>query len=375
MKKICFLMGTYFEYLKGGAELQAYLIAKEMAVNSEVHYVSVISPKPTIKNKIPKADDGIILHSMRHHKHRIFGQLFFLKYRKLLKLINQINPDLIYQRGGWPYIGFANKWAKKNDKKLVLGISMETNCSRSGIFNITSNFLTYPSNIIDGFLTISGIKNADMIISQNHHQQKLLQKNFNRESIVIPNGLPVPTPPFKKTDPPVISWIANIKPLKKPEIFIKLAEKLKGLDVKFVFAGRPSKSSYQNKVMEQAKKLPNLQYLGEIPFQKTNELLSMSSLFVNTSTTEGFSNTYIQAWMRKTPVITMNCDPDNIIKKHKIGFHSGSFEQLVKDVRYLIENEDERKEMGKISREYAVENHDMARIRKKYFELFNSNLE
>jgi len=53
---------------------------------------------------------------------------------------------------------------------------METNCSKSDIYNFNRNFITYPSNIIDGFLTISGIKNADIIISQNHRQQKLLQQ-------------------------------------------------------------------------------------------------------------------------------------------------------------------------------------------------------
>jgi len=161
--------------------------------------------------------------------------------------------------------------------------------------------------------------------------------------------------------------------LKKPEIFIKLAKIFKDLNVNFVLAGRPSKGSYQNMLLEQIKELPNLKYLGEIPFQRTNELLSKSSIFVNTSTTEGFSNTYIQAWMRKTPVVTLNCDPDNIIKKHKIGFHSGNFEQLVKDVRYLIENEDERREMGEIARKYAIENNDIKKISKKYFELFNSD--
>ena len=284
--------------------------------------------------------------------------------------LNKIKPDLIYQRGGKPYIGLATRWCKKHNKKSVLGISMESNCSQRSVLNLNWNFFNYPSNIINGFFTLHGIKNANLLIVQNCQQKKLLQKNFNRDSIIIPNGLNVPLPPFTKADPPLISWIANIKPLKQPEIFIKLAESLQDLNIQFVFAGRPSESSYQNYLMEKSKKLSNLKYLGEISLEKTNEILSKSLLFINTSTTEGFSNTYIQAWMRETPVLSLNCDPDDIIKRRKLGFHSGSFEQLVKDVRYLVENEDVRREMGKNGRRYALDNHDIKRIGKMYLDAF-----
>jgi len=369
MKKICFVLGNYFKYYKGGAELQAYFIAKQLAESVEVNYLFM--KHPNFKSKrFQKIDDGIILHPMKQYVYKMFGKFFFMNYWELLTLLDNINPDLIYQRGGKPYIGMAARWCKRNNKKLVLGISMERNCSKPGIINLKNNFLSYPSNIINGFLTFSGIKHANLIIAQSHRQQKLLQKNFNLDSIVIPNGHSVPLPPFKKADPPVISWISNIKTLKQPEIFVKLAENLQDINVQFVYAGRPARGSYQKMLIEKTKKLPNLKYLGEIPFEKTNELLSKSSLFVNTSLTEGFPNTYIQAWMRETPVVALNCDPDDLIKSHRMGFHSGSFEQLNKDIRYLIENEDVRREMGKKGREHALKNHDIEKIGKRYLEVF-----
>jgi glycosyltransferase involved in cell wall biosynthesis len=66
--------------------------------------------------------------------------------------------------------------------------------------------------------------------------------------------------------------------------------------------------------------------------------------------------------MRETPVITLNCDPDNIIKNNKIGFHSGCFENMVDNVKYIIENKDELRKMGKKAREYAIKNHDIKKI-------------
>ena len=74
--------------------------------------------------------------------------------------------------------------------------------------------------------------------------------------------------------------------------------------------------------------------------------------------------------MRETPVITLNCDPDDIIKKYKLGFHSGSFKKLVEDVRYLLENEDVRRDMGKNARKYVLKNHDIEKIGKQYLDVF-----
>jgi glycosyltransferase involved in cell wall biosynthesis len=369
MEKICFIVSSYFKYFKGGAELQAYFIAKQLAKNVEVHYLFRRPPNFNIKD-FKKVDNGINLHIMRPYDYKTVGTFYLFNYPELIKLLNKIKPDIIYQRGGKPYIGMVEKWCKRNNKRSVFGMSMDSNCSKKTILNFKRNFLNYPSNILNSFFTFSGIRNANLLIAQTTRQQKLLQKNFNRDSIIIPNGLKVPLSPFKKDDPPIISWIANIKPLKQPEIFIKLAENLQDLNVQFVYLGRPNQGPYQNMLIEKTKKVKNLEYLGEIPFKETNELLSKSSLLVNTSTTEGFSNAYIQAWMRETPVVTLNCDPGDIIKNHKIGFHSGSFNQMVKDVRYLIENEDIIKEMGKNAREYAVKNHDIEKIGKQYLEVF-----
>ena len=370
MQKICFLLGNYFKYYKGGAELQAYFIAKKLINTSTVHYIFNRPPINSKINFIPKIDDGIFLYPMKQYRNRLFGKLFFLNFFELIRLLKKIDPDIIYQRGGKPYIGISSRLLKKNNKKLVIGISMNDNCYKNKILNLDHNFLSYPSKIIDGYFTLQGIEKADLIIAQTEYQQTLLKKNFNKESIIIPNGLPVPKPTFKKEEPPLISWIANIKPLKKPELFINLAEKCRDLNVKFVLVGRSSRNSYQKMLIQKTKKLSNIEYLGEISFERTNELLSKSILLVNTSVTEGFSNTYLQAWMRETPVITINCDPDSIIKSNKIGFHSGSFKKMIDDVKYLIDYVDELKNMGKKAREYAIKYHDIEKIGNEYLYVF-----
>lgn len=361
--KILFLLEHAICKVMGGAEMQAYYLSKEFERKGhEVHYAFNSSENLPIRN-------GKIVYHILHD----YGGLFcWFNFFSVGDLITRVNPDIIYQRCKSAYTGIAAYYAKKNSIKMVYHVASDNNCWEEKIPINTA----YLPNMINEYLGRYGIKNAHVIIAQTHQQQRWLKKNFNRDSIQLPQVLPVPSPPFKKSTPPIISWIANIKLWKQPEIFIKLVEECQDLNAKFVYAGRSTKGEYQKMLIEKTKKLSNLEYLGEIPFERTNELFSKSSIFVNTSLpyNEGYPNTYIQAWLRETPVVALNHDPDELLKEKKIGFHSRNFEQLVKDVRYLIENEDIRKKMGKKAREYAVDNHDIEKIGKRYLEVFEGLL-
>lgn len=360
MKKlrILFLLQTSSTVLRGGSEIQADLIInKLLSRRHEIYFVSDLigTPKKGIRN-------------VKYLYLKNYGRQYsILNFFPLIKTLKNINPDIIYQRWRIPYTAMAAWYSKKYSKKMIFHIARDLDTRKK---KIKLNYMSF-FNFINEHFERYGIRNADIIIAQTNNQQKLIKKHFNRNSLVVPNGHLVPPPPFKKINPPVIAWIANIKPWKQPEIFIKLAEHLQNTKAQFIYAGRPIKGKLQKRLMEKTRKLPNLEYLGEIPFEKTNELLSKSSLFVNTSLPlEGFPNTYIQAWMRETPVVALNCDPDNLLKRLKIGLLSGSFKQMIDDLRYLIENENIRKEMGKRARQYAIQNHDIEKIDYKYLDVF-----
>lgn len=162
--------------------------------------------------------------------------------------------------------------------------------------------------------------------------------------------------------------------VKQPELFLKLARAIP--QGTFQMVGGYSPASKQeldtyNQIREDSQRIPIFSASGYIPFDQIGEYFSRAALLVNTSGIEGFPYAFIQAWMNYTPVVSLNSDPDEIICRHNLGFHSKTFEQLVQDVKTLLENEPLRQQMGENARQYVEENHDIKNIVNQYVEVFN----
>jgi glycosyltransferase involved in cell wall biosynthesis len=75
--------------------------------------------------------------------------------------------------------------------------------------------------------------------------------------------------------------------------------------------------------------------------------------------------------MHYVPVVSLNADPDELICEKKLGFHSKTFDQLVEDVKILLKDEQLRQKMGKNSRQYVEQEHDISNIIKEYIGLLD----
>ena len=62
-------------------------------------------------------------------------------------------------------------------------------------------------------------------------------------------------------------------------------------------------------------------------------------LLVNTSSQEGFPNTFIQALMRGVPIISLNVDPGNIITKNSLGIVNDDLTEVTNNIDELMKND------------------------------------
>jgi glycosyltransferase involved in cell wall biosynthesis len=278
----------------------------------------------------------------------------------LYRALRHIRPDVIYQRVACGYTGIAAHYARRHGARLIWHVSSDT--------DVIPERLRGGSNFIRRFLEKRciefGIRRAHHVVAQSQSQARLLERNYGRiADTVIQNFHPGPCEKIDKTAPVSVIWVANLKPLKQPEAFVRLAERLRDLvGVRFTMVGAPPAregQAWYEGLMRSMRTAPNLEYLGQRTHGEVNELLARAHIFVNTSLHEGLPNTFIQAWMREVPVVSLHIDPDGVLGREAVGILAHTEERLAQAVRMLVTEPEKRAEYAARAREYAILRHSM----------------
>lgn len=366
-KKKLAILGVPFELCQGGAELQ-YSFLRDELKDYEIFFVC--SDFYLKGEKLSINEESIVTYKGSRYEIRIsnrYSRFLNTDIIKAYNILRSLSPDIIYSQA-FDYVLLAGVlYGKRHKVPTVWHIASEKN--------------TWPAkkqkhhklDLFGPALMRYIVKNVDCIIGQAVYEDKLLQKNWSRNcDFIVPNWHPSPKEEINKTSPLTVVWIGNLKGMKQPEMFIKLAEDMAHRqDVRFVMIGREASGRWQAELTSRISHCPNLQYLGEKSIDDVNEMLRGAHILVCTSLYEGFPNTYIQSWFREVPVVALTVDPDDVLVRNGMGFCSGSYDQLRVDVQKLLESSSLREEMGAKAREYALANHDIAKnaiIMKKIFD-------
>ena len=352
-KRICIILPSHWAASFGGAEFQAKCLLDELEKHPdfEVFYLARnLSPNFKPRNyQLLSVGHGLPL----------WRDIALLDAPRLMATLHNIAPDVIYQRVGSAYTGIAARYAASNT-----GCRMVWHIASS--MDVSPAKKTVSSDLVANYLekrTLEyGVRHADCIIAQTGEQADLLAKNYGRRpTAIIPNFHPAPEEEISKGDGVTVVWVANLKPLKRPELYLDLAQELGSLaGVRFTLVGRGNDGRWCRNLMRRMRETESLEYLGECSHEEVNKLLDRADILVNTSEVEGFPNTFIQAWMREVPVVSLDIDPDNVLSRHDIGIHSSNYRQMVEDTRRLILDQELRREMGRSAKSYALANHSQS---------------
>lgn len=353
--KFCTAIGHYPKITPGGAEFQAYLIGKELAKRGhDVHYVAYQSePRETI------TDDGISVHKLDcdYDPPNVPASV--------LSTIRNIDPDYVYLRN-FQDVFMLEPLGERINGEVIFNISHDHQCLRLPddwralvTKSNLSEWIRNPSTLLQR----RHLKKADYMFVQTSKQQRLLRENYGLTSTLIGNGHPIPEGTIRKDEPPVVLWLASLKPWKRPEKFVRIAEQCTDLDCQFEIIGRPSNDETHTEVQRAVSGLTNIKYKGSCTIAESNAHVGRASVFVNTSESEGFPNTFIQSWLRRTPVLSLEVDPDGILSSNPVGeFADGNLNRLVHHTRRLIADGDVREEYATASRDYAIKNHSIESV-------------
>jgi glycosyltransferase involved in cell wall biosynthesis len=98
---------------------------------------------------------------------------------------------------------------------------------------------------------------------------------------------------------------------KRPELAFEIARRLPHL--RFVMIGGNEIGrgrEYFDKVAVLARDVPNVEFVGFVPYSHVDQYFNGARILLNTSLFEGFPNTFLQAWSRGLPTVCF-IDPES----------------------------------------------------------------
>lgn len=210
------------------------------------------------------------------------------------------------------------------------------------------------------------LRMADCIVTQTEIQKLQLWNNYQKESIVIPNGFIIPKrEEFNKKG---MLWVARGVEWKRPEILFRIADHFPEEQFTMIC---PGKGSYYEKIKREAKLRKNINFIKNVPFQNIQEYYNNAKIFLSTSEKEGFPNAFLQACIGGTPIVSLDVDPDNFLIKNNIGIMTqGNFEEFLRAIKILLDDHFVWSNMSKNGYDYALNQHDLQETEKKWKDIF-----
>jgi len=166
-------------------------------------------------------------------------------------------------------------------------------------------------------------------------------------------------------------WVGTCTPVKRPELFLDLAERLPELDFAMMIAPERDRDLNES-IARRAGSLKNVDYLGFVKYADTFAHYSRARTVVNTSFEEGFPNVFLQAWQTRAPVVSLKIDPDDVVAQLGLGFSCGDdFELFVQRMVLMASDADLRHKTGARAYEHLAATHSPRAVAAKYMELFS----
>lgn len=325
------LVNQHPAYALGGSEVQTAQIAESLArLGHEVQYVC-----PTIDGHCPPVDDlAYTLLGCRP------------KAEDIARTALSFSPDVVY----WRF----------NRREARATIARIQSAGIPAVFAASSvdDLLKWrsPSRRRPGLSGMRGLLDH----RRNHRavsEARALTVNNQAFLSLAPDAVYVPNiwEPVNTTwdrPRPYVAWVSNLKPPKRPELFVRLAEELSDLDLDFLMAGKPS-SDY-SWIRDYAGP-GSVEFLGQVEPETVSRLLSSAALHVHTCGPEGFPNVFIQAWIHGTPSVTYEFDPAGLIREQRLGgCADGDWDLFVSTVRRLLVDDGERDAVGARAKAFAT---------------------
>jgi glycosyltransferase involved in cell wall biosynthesis len=343
----------------GGESIQHVLLAR--AWRDLGHDVSMIVHDEGQGER--RQHDGITAIAAHSRQGGLPGMRFFHpRATRLLSALMAADAEIYYQSPAGAYTGITAWFCRRTDRQFIFRIASDSDCEKEhGRIRFWRDRKLYNY----------GLRRANLVAAQTEFQSQLLRENHAIESTVVNMMVESPrngAPADKDID---VLWVSNLRALKRPELALELARQLPQVNFSLAGGPMPGGETYFEDVRAAAAPLANVTMLGAVRYADSGTLFDRAKIFLNTSSIEGFPNTFLQAWIRGVPVVSF-FDPDSLVQRLQLGHIANSVDEMREAILSLLEDDAERERTGRRAREFATREYT-AGVAARYLELLNQN--
>lgn len=361
--KLCFVSLLAYPYfnassreLSGGAELQMYTMATALArfPDFRVSFITGDSGQDAVEER-----EGVTLYRLDKSPASFDSVAGARRVWRLARLLQAVDADVYLQRAWSSVVGEIALFCRARKRKLIYLAAHD------------DDFLGWrrPDWLPRGFkaalqwnIFTLGLRMTDLIVAQ--HDSQLLQCRRIRGARCITRPSAHRQWPVEGEEGPRkdILWVARCERWKGPERFLEMARRLPHCSFVMVCPSSTDRL-YFDGVRKAAAEVENLTFVDFVPFREMARYFHRARLFVNTSLSEGFPNTFVQAFQSGTPVVSLHVDPDGIFKVHRLGWSAaGDFDGMCRTAADLMGGDPRWEAMAGAARRYFMERHHIDRI-------------
>lgn len=343
------LFNPEIETVFGGAEVDFYNIATELARDGNYKVSFIVADYGQKRAEV--RESVTLLRSVDFHKNLISASI------RLWRALRTADAQIYVRELCSAVTTEVALFCKRYGRKFVYRTASAVECDGTYL----------RENFFHGKGFVWSLRHADAVIAQNENDARNLSASTGVCAQVIRNAYRLPT--LAEPEKDTILWVGRSAAVKCPQLFLKLAKQMPQQQF-IMICQRATDDTRYDELIARAKQIKNLEFIPRVPFNKIHEYFLRAKVFVNTSSYEGFPNTFIQACKCAAPILSLNVNPDDFLNKHTCGIScNGDWQRMVDSLKFLLEDE-RYVQMGENGKKYVEENHDVTKIIQQYKTLF-----
>jgi len=353
--RVCFvtlraypLFNSSIDAVFGGAEVDLYLLATELAQDPrfEVYFIVGDYGQPQIEQR----------HNVTLIKSLNVNRSYFLHAGKIWNALHRANADIYVQEACSLLTTTIALFCKYYHRRFIYRTASRREAK--------GDYLR--DHPFRGRLVHWAFRAAATLIAQNE-EDRLEFRKCNLESIVIRNACRLHD--ISMTMRQSILWVGRSESVKRPDLMIMLVKQFPEMPFVMI-CSRAENDPHYDDLMRDASSLPNLKFIPGLPFEQVDTYFENALLHVNTSDSEGFPNTFVQACKAGTPILSLNVNPDSFLDQYDCGrCANGNWEHFIDLFKELLQP-DVASQLGQHGLDYVRQHHDIRQIIEQYKMLF-----